>query len=496
VLQAAAEDSDGGLARYQFTVQPWLGFRPDAAQPGLAGHPADRPHRQRARPLCRLGQLALGTLRERAPAGLGPGRRAALHRAVPRDRSGLSAAPLAREGLAYRFEESEDGQPGPTVVFFADSTSSQSCPEDAGSAAWGGVRFHRDGVQEGQDTIQAFGGQRQQAVAVLSATRYDPEQARLVAAEVATAGSVGGENAPWLETYESLGESGHGALLADSGQLQRSLTLAQQAIEARHKTWLGRSVVRSFSAGQRFALTDSPLDALDDLRPEEDKQFLLTELTHAGLNNLPKDLAETLARQFQPWGGRRRHDPLAEFWPEWLEPALIRQAQARGYANAFAAIRAHIPWRPLWVDEHGQCLYPRAVAPGPLLATVVGPDGSTTPQGDQEVHTDRLGRVRIRYEFQGQEDNAPGTALASPWVRVLQPLAGEGQGLQWTPRIGHEVLVGHVDDDLEQPIILCGLYHGRGEGGVPATPGGQGRRPTPAAALPAAATPTPRPRAT
>jgi uncharacterized protein involved in type VI secretion and phage assembly len=139
------------------------------------------------------------------------------------------------------------------------------------------VRFHRDGVQEGQDTIQAFGGQRQQAVAVLSATRYDPEQARLVAAEVATAGSVGGENAPWLETYESLGESGHGALLADSGQLQRSLTLAQQAIEARHKTWLGRSVVRSFSAGQRFALTDSPLDALDDLRPEEDKQFLLTD---------------------------------------------------------------------------------------------------------------------------------------------------------------------------------------------------------------------------
>jgi uncharacterized protein involved in type VI secretion and phage assembly len=108
---------------------------------------------------------------------------------------------LAREGLAYRFEESEDGQPGPTVVFFADSTSSQSCPEDAGSAAWGGVRFHRDGVQEGQDTIQAFGGQRQQAVAVLSATRYDPEQARLVAAEVATAGSVGGENAPgWKPT--------------------------------------------------------------------------------------------------------------------------------------------------------------------------------------------------------------------------------------------------------------------------------------------------------
>jgi uncharacterized protein involved in type VI secretion and phage assembly len=32
-----------------------------------------------------------------------------------------------------------------------------------------------------------------------------------------------------------------------------------------------------------------------------------------------------------------------------------------------------------------------------------------------------------------------------------------GIGAQWTPRIGHEVLVGHVDDYLEQPIILGGL---------------------------------------
>jgi type VI secretion system secreted protein VgrG len=107
-----------------------------------------------------------------------------------------------------------------------------------------------------------------------------------------------------------------------------------------------------------------------------------------------------------------------------------------------------------------------------VLATVVGPDGSTSAQGAQEVHTDRFGRVRIRYEFQGGSDSARGTSLASPWVGVMQPLAGAGQGVQWTPRIGHEVLVGHFDDDIEQPLVLCSLYHGKGEGGVPATPGG------------------------
>jgi len=61
-------------------------------------------------------------------------------------------------------------------------------------------------------------------------------------------------------------------------------------------------------------------------------------------------------------------------------------------------------------------------------------------------------------------------------VQVLQPLAGNGKGLQWTPRIGHQVLVGHVDDDLRQPMVLCSLYDGRGEGGVAPTPGGEAAR--------------------
>ena len=39
-----------------------------------------------------------------------------------------------------------------------------------------------------------------------------------------------------------------------------------------------------------------------------------------------------------------------------------------------------------------------------------------------------------------------------------------GIGAQWTPRIGHEVLVGHVDDDLEQPIILGGPPRRGGQG--------------------------------
>ena len=67
--------------------------------------------------------------------------------------------------------------------------------------------------------------------------------------------------------------------------------------------------------------------------------------------------------------------------------------------------------------------------------------------------------------------NGP-SAPASTWVRVQQPLAGDGTGMSFIPRIGHEVLVGFFDDDIERPYVMCSLYNGRGEGGEAVTPGG------------------------
>ena len=55
----------------------------------------------------------------------------------------------------------------------------------------------------------------------------------------------------------------------------------------------------------------------------------------------------------------------------------------------------------------------------------------------------------------------------------MQPFAGAGMGLQFTPRIGQEVLLNFIDDDLERPFVVAALYTGRGEGGINPTPGGQ-----------------------
>ncbi|MFT3721053.1 DUF2345 domain-containing protein [Pseudorhodoferax sp.] len=85
---------------------------------------------------------------------------------------------------------------------------------------------------------------------------------------------------------------------------------------------------------------------------------------------------------------------------------------------------------------------------------------------------DRLGRVRIRFDFQTLPQG-PGTSAASTWVRVLQRWAGAGMGAQFIPRIGQEVLVDFVDGNVERPLVVGALYNGRGEAGLAPTPGGQ-----------------------
>jgi uncharacterized protein (DUF2345 family) len=125
-----------------------------------------------------------------------------------------------------------------------------------------------------------------------------------------------------------------------------------------------------------------------------------------------------------------------------------------------------VPWRPALTGDTGQRLNPKPTVDGPLVATVVGADGAT--QGAEQIHMDRLGRIRIRHDFQNAGE-------ASTWVRVLQRYAGAGMGQQFIPRIGQQVLVDFIEADIDRPLVVGALYDGQGEAGTAATPGGQPR---------------------
>ncbi|MDI1451242.1 type VI secretion system tip protein TssI/VgrG [Polyangium sp. 6x1] len=94
---------------------------------------------------------------------------------------------------------------------------------------------------------------------------------------------------------------------------------------------------------------------------------------------------------------------------------------------------------------------PKPKVEGVQSARVVGPSG-------QEIHTDEFGRVRVQFPWDrdGQNDDD-----SSCWIRVSQGWAGTGYGMIVIPRVGQEVLVGFLDGDPDQPIIVGRVYNAK-----------------------------------
>jgi len=465
VVSVTAEDADGGFARYRLVVVPWVellkhGYRCQVWQEKPLTEIVESVFSQySAFASWRWADCVAAHLAQSPFNGSGEHRSYTVQYRES-DFAFLSRL-LAEEGLVYRFERDESAPLGHTLVILADTVDKTSCPEDACSASslgGGGIRYHGSGIIEDQDTIQALGGVRQLPIANAVVAAWDYKAKRVVAASAPTIGSLGGEQAPRLEAFDWSGAYS----FTTSAQAERAAELAQQAHEARHKRWIGRSTVRSFEPGRHFHLTESSLDVLAALgqaagRVADDRRFLLQRVVHAGINNLPKDSNEAIVTLLGDGG--------ADLLADWVPDEVKRQAAGSGYGNHFEALRASVPWRPALQDDNGLRLNPKPTAPQNLLATVVGPAG-------QEIHMDALGRIRVRFDFQTQP-MGPATSESSTWMRVLQAYAGPGMGLQFIPRIGQQVLVAFFDNDIDRPYVQCALYDGRGEGGVPATPGGK-----------------------
>ena len=354
---------------------------------------------------------------------------------------------LTGEGLAWRVEDGKDGH---CVVLFADSTRPSAVPEDASSAEDGGIRYQAARAAGSQDGIQALTTSRAVTSANTTVLSYDFKTRKIVTASVATQTQQRVVlmpehfDAPGQGAFASSTEAGHYALLH------------AQALEARAATCTMRSTVRTLRAGTRFSLLDGPFTRLSQ------PAYTVLRVRSVGVNNLPVPAVEGLAELFGPI-------------PELLDEALpvaddyreraISQAQASGYANWFDAIAAELPWRPLHADDSGkQRSHPKPTARGSQSAIVVGPNGKSMPNGADELYCDALGRIRIRFHWQDQ---------GGCWVRVGQRLAGAGMGFQFLPRIGQEVIVQFLENDIDQPVVVGALYNGQGEGGVAPTPAGK-----------------------
>ena len=404
---------------------------------------------------------------------------------------------LAEEGIGWRVEEDEAAPGGHRVVFFVDSSRQPQDPTSQSSLGGRGIRFHGSSSQEAQDSIQALAALRELGPTATVVQGWDYKAHAAISAEVLTAHQWGGTEASSLQTWLSSYDPSGDFIWGSSAEAQFAATRLQEALEARYKRWLGRGTVRTLRAGTWAAVTQSTLDPLAQFgQAEGDKDFFFTRVHALGINNLPKDLSDAIARSLG-----EAELPAALGMEEGAEPALdthtatdttadtqtLRErAERTGYACQFQALRRKVPWRPVLLDGTGARPRPRPTALGPQTAIVVGPQGQTSAQGADELHTDALGRIKVKFHWQANpfapKDRQNGAnSDHSCWVRVVQRAATAGGGHQFIPRIGQEVLVGFLGNDIDRPVVIASLYNGRGESGIAPTPGGAAGAPDTAA---------------
>lgn len=257
-------------------------------------------------------------------------------------------------------------------------------------------------------------------------------------------GEYGWQAAASLTDYQSLAP-----YYADhERELSTYARLRMQAEEQQARTFLGSGRLRGLATGERILLEDHPGHAGQS---EHQRTFVVTGIDLQLRNNVPEawQLPSSLLEQAAQGNliGGEEHPAQA----------------ADDIRLCFSAVHRDVPLVPRYAGS-----LDRPTANGPQTATVVGPVG-------EEIFTDELGRIRIQFHWRRPEEHPAGTAegneRSSTWVRVAMPSSGDGFGHQFVPRIGQEVLVAFLHNDIDRPVVVATLYNGKHE-----TPGFSGRR--------------------
>ena len=117
-------------------------------------------------------------------------------------------------------------------------------------------------------------------------------------------------------------------------------------------------------------------------------------------------------------------------------------------------VPALLPWRPKLRSK------PRIH--GTQTAFVVGAPG-------KEIDVDAAGRVEVEFRWDTRNLHRAG---ASRRVRVAMPWAGRGHGFWTLPRVGDEVVIGYLDGDPDEPMVMGSVHNGISPTVIP-LPGGE-----------------------
>lgn len=128
---------------------------------------------------------------------------------------------------------------------------------------------------------------------------------------------------------------------------------------------------------------------------------------------------------------------------------LATQAYEAGSGEAGFSYTNHFACLPLTVRFRAARVTPKPVIQGLQTAIVAGVPGA-------EIDTDKYGRIKVQFHwdrFGGRNEES------SCWIRVSQNWAGKRWGFVFLPRIGMEVLVGFLEGDPDQPMVMGCVYN-------------------------------------
>jgi type VI secretion system Vgr family protein len=114
------------------------------------------------------------------------------------------------------------------------------------------------------------------------------------------------------------------------------------------------------------------------------------------------------------------------------------------YHCTFTAIKAADQFRPARIT-------PKPAIQGLQTAVVTGPKG-------EEIYTDKYGRIKVQFHWDREGKHDENTTC---WIRVATTGAGQGYGRINIPRIGQEVVVGFLEGDPDQPLVVSSVYNAK-----------------------------------
>ncbi|KQV51757.1 type VI secretion system Vgr family protein [Massilia sp. Root335] len=346
-----------------------------------------------------------------------------------------------RRGIAWFMRAGQSSQPRETGVsshFLVLCDDAYTLPQNVA----GTVRYHRDDGTEERDTITAWSPVRRLKPGKATRHSWDCMQGRPMtsyASSCVAQGGTGNRFAAGLDDY--LVDVPHAG--DSDGDYLKLGDLRMKRHEYESKCFYGEGSVRTLCVGQWIALSGH---YEIDTHPAKDREFVITGLEVDAENNLPKTIDDRVRRLFalNRWGDGQSNNGLQQ----------ASEERATRYTNRFSCVRRDIPIVPAFD--------PRTDLSRPQLqsAIVVGPPG-------EEIHCDEYGRVKVRFPGTREEDHvhahgagASNSDRDSAWVRVASTWASNGWGTITLPRVGDEVLVDFLGGDPDKPVIVAQVYGG------------------------------------